>query len=248
MHCKRNKAFTLIELLVVISIIALLIAMLLPALSAAKAAARTSICLSNKRQVGIAVMTYASDWKQVVPTGRCAFPGVGTRWWYQFLVPDSYNSTEYLTAGAKSIDCPEGEGSDDAVFGSYDIASGTQDSTFTVHAQNNAIGLLFDGINISKVPLPSDVMAYACTGKWNASETKFTPGYQLFARNKKGPGGGWKAVWTPHGQSATTGLHLDGHAEVLDGQAMLDLNNAWVDASNHGIKESFDKDGTWVIH
>lgn len=89
-HRKSAGAFTLIELLVVISIIALLMAILLPSLGRAKEQAKATRCLSNLKQIGLAMHAYASDYDYLLPRaelrpGVAIYTGIDMRWPVLFM-------------------------------------------------------------------------------------------------------------------------------------------------------------------
>jgi prepilin-type processing-associated H-X9-DG protein/prepilin-type N-terminal cleavage/methylation domain-containing protein len=64
---RRVRAFTLVELLVVVGIIALLVAILLPALNKARQQAQSVQCLSDLRQIGLAMQAHASEHRNHFP-------------------------------------------------------------------------------------------------------------------------------------------------------------------------------------
>lgn len=63
-------AFTLIELLIVIAIIAILAGLLLPVLAKALEAGRSTACLSNLHQIGIALQLYIQENHNRLPLMR----------------------------------------------------------------------------------------------------------------------------------------------------------------------------------
>jgi len=61
------RAFTLIELIIVIAIIALLIAILIPVFSHARERSLQSACVSNTKQIGLAIVSYMQDFNGYLP-------------------------------------------------------------------------------------------------------------------------------------------------------------------------------------
>jgi prepilin-type N-terminal cleavage/methylation domain-containing protein/prepilin-type processing-associated H-X9-DG protein len=79
-----RKGFTLIELLVVIAIIAILAAILFPVFAQARDKARQAACLSNTKQIALALHMYIQDYDETTPGGcfanfGCAFDENGRR-------------------------------------------------------------------------------------------------------------------------------------------------------------------------
>ncbi len=64
---RESKGFTLIELLVVIAIIGILAAMVFPVFARARESARKAVCLSNVKNIGLAIQMYLADNNDTFP-------------------------------------------------------------------------------------------------------------------------------------------------------------------------------------
>lgn len=99
------KKFTLLELLVVIAIIGILSSLLLPSLGNAREKGKQAVCLSNARQIGIAVMMYLTD-----NNGKAPFDDLidhNTRW-FNLLSPDYLSEAKTADWAPEVCKCPTG--------------------------------------------------------------------------------------------------------------------------------------------
>jgi prepilin-type N-terminal cleavage/methylation domain-containing protein/prepilin-type processing-associated H-X9-DG protein len=81
-RCRTRKAFTLIELLVVIAIIAILAAILFPVFAQAREKARQTTCVSNLKQLNLALAMYSQDYDETLMLAQS-----GSLRWPQLLAP-----------------------------------------------------------------------------------------------------------------------------------------------------------------
>jgi prepilin-type N-terminal cleavage/methylation domain-containing protein/prepilin-type processing-associated H-X9-DG protein len=107
---RRRQGFTLIELLIVIAIICILAAILFPVFAQVRKKARTTNCLMNIRQLGMAALTYASDEDGALPPSS---NGGGENVWFVYygpnlesLVPWGGILTPYI-ANESVLVCPD---------------------------------------------------------------------------------------------------------------------------------------------
>ncbi len=75
---RLRAAFTLIELLVVIAIIAILAALLLPSLNQAREKGRSIACVSNLKNINVAMQVYTDTYGGCYPYPVALPPGMGT--------------------------------------------------------------------------------------------------------------------------------------------------------------------------
>lgn len=99
---RKRKAFTLIELLVVIAIIAILAAILFPVFAQAKESAKAASCLSNNKQLNLAVQMYLVDSDDVYPGYvQNSFVPLGTELlWTGMIQPYVKNQGVFLCPSA----------------------------------------------------------------------------------------------------------------------------------------------------
>ena len=106
----RRRGLTLIELLVAMAILSVLAGLLLPALASSLCGSRFVVCHSNEKQIYQWGLTYADDWRGVLPHKGTTYQNVVWAWWQLSATnwPCKYRpfQTPYPTQG-EIFYCPQ---------------------------------------------------------------------------------------------------------------------------------------------
>ena len=98
-RCAPGRGFTLIELLVVIGIISILASILFPVFARAREKGRQTACVSNIRQMTVAIQMYAQDYDESYTPGI-----LGTVMWHDLIYPYTHNRQIYVCPSRKDKD------------------------------------------------------------------------------------------------------------------------------------------------
>ncbi len=212
-----GEGFTLIELLVVVAIIALLISIMLPALGRARDTARTSVCGSGLRQMGVAMSIYLHDNRETIFPWRENFAD-HTLYWF------GYEALPAQAEGSRIVDRTRGrlwpyyERSDSIeICPSFPNWSSRYKKKFTTNWSTYGLprGLSEPGypVQLRQIIEPSRMLMFVDSAQINAFQFPATPSNPMFEQwFYVAPSERTVAYLHNHRANAVT---FDGHVETV---------------------------------
>ena len=243
---KRRNGFTLIELLVVIAIIAILAAMLLPALAKAKARAQQISCLNNLKQLGLGMMIYVGDNRDVFPAVASNGQGAHAEdwiWWRSPTVEPMYNYNNMNNSpiaqaagtgrGTNLFICPTPQASSSGGGYQFSYSLNGVNATSGIGSEfDKSPGTTFYAFKLSFVRRPTDKIMLIDEPK---QPSDLPPGW---SGGPYADDGRWepKADNTTHNTISLRHNKKSGNANFADGHAQLTpwqwtIDNSHIDGS-----------------
>ena len=214
MQFRKTHGFTLIELLVVIAIIAILAAILFPVFAQAREKARSASCLSNEKQLSLAVTMYVQDNDETFPNGPVTC--FSSSWGGETTETFCYNPGGQATGWAGSVmpyiksigvfKCPDDSTKGTAIPGAstqtapVSYAYNSNMSIFTYDFVGNNIFLGYVGLPLARMiaPVKTVLFADAVNDEANVLRSDETPTGTSGNYSSAGNGGDYGTIMSSY--------------------------------------------------
>ena len=207
-----RRGFTLIELLVVIAIIAILAAILFPVFARAREKARQTTCLSNLKQIGLAVLMYAQDYDERYNLAYTA-TAAGTFHWPQLLEPYHRNTQLY--------ECPSDP--DVWVRGAYNLSYIASYALFRPGTvpEPGTVSI----VRMAEITRPAELIAIAENADGQAPDAEYAYGTHGAGVN---PGSTpWARLTLDRHMGNSNYVFADGHAKAMPPNEAMRIDPYW---------------------
>jgi|LSQX01.3.fsa_nt_gb prepilin-type N-terminal cleavage/methylation domain-containing protein/prepilin-type processing-associated H-X9-DG protein len=215
----RRKGFTLIELLVVIAIIAILAAILFPVFARAREKARQTSCLSNLKQISLAVIMYTQDYDDRMPGRACAWnAATQTGYWHDLVQPYVKNEQLFICPSSPNFNVTPSR-SGGYGYNGYGT-TGSNGLGWRYAASDGSVQTSQHAPSLAAVKEPASMIMLS------------EPGSHVAEVRGTGAAGTTYAPGTRHNEGVNA-AHVDGHAKWYRGDSIASGRaSAWTDVND----------------